>query len=272
MNAHATSSQRKNKNTSKKQGQHLRFIVISLALCALLVPSLAQTENTNSSVDNFDIDLELKNMHLWHGSIVTPGGMMASSLEFTSTNNKFVAGLWGGASFNGNYKEFSYYSTYRFKDNFNISLISHNNYSNSVNPDIFSYDKITSPNFLDIVFEYTVSEELPLTIYWSTILFGQGADYETASDGTVTDSYSTYTELRYQLLPKQKTQLTLFAGGAFSFTTEKTFYSKSPNIVNFGVSASRNINLLAKDFPVSATAFWNPESKLGALQLAISLF
>ncbi len=222
--------------------------------------------------DRVKIGLKIQNMHLWHGSVVTPGGMMASSIEYVSLNKKFVAGLWGGASFNGEYKEFSYYTSYHISNNFKVSLIDHNNYSNSGTPEIFSYDKYTSPNFVDVVLEYFVSEKVPVTFYWSTILFGNGGDYATEMDGTVTDSYSNYAELRYTLFPKEKSNIAFFVGGAFSFFTEKTFYSEQANFVNFGLTANSEINLFSKKIPVTATAFWNPETEIGALQLAISVF
>ncbi len=229
-------------------------------------------QDTESTTDNFDINLNVKNMHLWHGSLVTPGIMMATSMEYKSDNEKFVLGLWGGASTDGEYKEFSYYTAYNFTNNFNVSLISHNNYSNAEEVNIFSYDKYTSPNFIDVVFTYTVSEKVPLTLYWSTILFGNGGDYETDDEGSATDSYSTYTEVRYQLFPNKKTNLTLFAGGAFSFITEKTFYSENTNLTNLGLCLSREVDILSRKIPVAATAFWNPETKIGALQLDIKLF
>lgn len=257
-----------------QKGQLLRLkLKSSLSLIVLLVlTNMGFTQNNNATTQNFDVNLEIKNMHTWHGSVVTPGIMMASSIEFNSNDKKFVAGLWGGASADGTYKEFSYYTTYSFTNNFNVSLISHNNYSNAENYDIFSYDKYTSPNFVDIVFEYTVSDDIPLTAYWSTILFGNGGDFEYNADSTVNDSYSNYMELRYTFFKEKKTNLTLFAGGAFSFTTEKTFYSNSPNLIQAGLSVQRYVTLFSKELPITGTAFWNPETKLGVLQLAISLF
>lgn len=247
-------------------------LYISLFLASILLSNKTITaQNENSVADNFSVHLELKNMHLWHGCVVTPGVMMASSIEYLSPNEKFVAGLWGGASFNGEYKEFSYYTTYHFTNNFNVSAISHNNYSNSENVNIFSYNKYTSPNFVDIVFQYTVSDQLPLKFYWSTILFGNGGDFEIDEDGLDVNSYSNYVQLSYTLFSEKKTSLTLFAGGAFSFVTKKTFYSKNSNITNLGLTLSHDVDFLSKKFPVSGTAFWNPETKVGALQLAISI-
>ncbi|SFD82625.1 hypothetical protein [Thermophagus xiamenensis] len=257
-------------------GSILRFmepgLTPMLVLCSLLMPALMHAQEEQAVSERFDLHLDVKNMHLWHGGVVTPGAMFASAIEYKSTNQKFTAGLWGGAGFSGDYKEFSYYAHYRFKPNFRVSLISHNNYSNSEEVNIFSYDKYTSPNFVDVVLEYTLSEQTPLTVYWSTILFGNGGDFEVNNDGSVSDSYSTYAELRYLLFPMQKTQVMLFLGGAFSLTTEKTFYSDSANITAFGLTLQRDVEILSGNFPVSATALWNPETKVGALQLGISLF
>nr|WP_321410508.1 hypothetical protein [uncultured Carboxylicivirga sp.] len=246
------------------------FILFIIVSVISLTPCSAQDDTTVTS--NFDVNLELKNMHLWHGFVVTPGVMMASSIEYTSNNNKLIAGIWGGASFNGTYKEYSYYAHYYFAKNFSASLISHNNYSNSAEVNIFSYDKYTSPNFVDIVLQYTLSEATPIHFYWSTILFGNGGDFEINDDGSDTNSYSNYVELSYPIIRNDHTTLSLFAGGVFSFTTEKTFYSDSPNVNNIGIKLDREVEILSRVIPVSATGFWNPETKIGALQLAISMF
>lgn len=241
-----------------------------LALCLFLIQGLKAQEK-NSFVDQFNINLELKNMHTWHGSIVTPGMMAASSLEYESLNKKFIAGIWGGANFTGDYKEFSYYTTYRFTDKLNISLISHNNYSNIEDVNILSYDKYKSPNFVDIVLTYTVSENIPIKFYWSTILFGNGGDFTMNTDGTVTDSYSNYAELSYTFIFQKKTSLSLFAGGAFSLVTKKTFYSEHTNFTNIGVKMNRDIALFSQHIPVAAKAFINPETKRGALQVSLTI-
>ncbi|BAX81810.1 hypothetical protein [Labilibaculum antarcticum] len=248
----------------------LFFVLLFGVLIFQSANVLAQEEK--SLADHFNINLDLKNMHLWHGSVVTSGAMMASSMEYSSTDQKFILGLWGGASFSGEYKEFSYYSKYKFTNNFYAELVSHNNYSNEENPDIFSYNKYSSPNFLDIAITYTLSEDFPISIYWSTILFGEGGDYETQDDGSVTNSYSNYVELSYRIFKEKDTELKAFAGGAFSFITDKTFYSEKANMVNLGISLTHSLKIFSTSFPIRGTAMWNPETKLGALQLAITLF
>lgn len=258
-----------------KKETRLNRLVATLLLLSLLLPFNSSSLFSQEEVDapkNFNVDLHLKNMHLWQGFVVTPGVMMATSMEYVTNDQKFVAGLWGGASFNGSYKEFSYYTTYHFTPNLYAQLISHNNYSGMENPDMFSYDKYTSPNFLDIVLSYTLSDDVPLSFLWSMILFGQGGDYEINDDGTDTNSYSNYVEMSYRLFEDDNTKISASVGGAFSFTTEKTFYSSSAEIVNVSLNLTQEVTVFAKTIPVTGTAFWNPYSGVGALQIDIMLF
>lgn len=276
MNLQLAEINNKDKNSFANKDHNLRLKKSSIKICFLfcgvfLIWNTLKAQDETSVSDNFNLTLDLKNMHLWHGFVVTPGVMVASSIEYNSTNQKFIAGLWGGANYSGDYREFSYYTKYYFTDHLNISLISHNNYSNYDDPNIFSYNKFISPNFVDVELEYMISDKVPLTFYWSTILFGNGGDFVIDADGLSTNSYSNYIELSYLFFHKKPTQLCVFAGGAFSFVTQKTFYSESANLVNLGLTLSHNVYFLSKQIPVAATAFWNPESKIGALQLTISL-
>ena len=275
MNALFDHNEKESLTTHFKNDGKIRLKKASVPLVLILMLFIFDSSALSaqdSSMSNFKLDLHLKNMHLWQGSVVTPGVMMATSMEYVTDDQKLVAGLWGGASFDGSYKEFSYYTTYNFTNNFYAQLISHNNYSNMETPDMFSYDKFTSPNFLDIVLSYTLSESIPATLLWSTILFGQAGDYATNDDGSVTDSYSSYVELSYRLFQDNNTQIKACVGGAFALATEKSFYNASPSIVNLGLTLTQDVKLLNKKIPVSGTAFWNPDSGLGALQIDIMLF
>lgn len=261
------------RQAKKVEKLRLKKVSVSLALFLFLfISNITTLQAQDSAKNNFNLDLHLKNMHLWQGSVVTASPMVASSIEYVTDDQKFVAGLWGGVSFDGSYKEFSYYTTYRFTDNFFTQLISHNNYSNMTKPNMFSYNKYNSPNFLDIVFSYTLSDYVPATFMLSTILFGQAGDHVIATDGSVSNSYSNYAELNYRLLQNNNTQINAFVGGAFSLATEKTFYSDRPAIVNLGFTLTKKLSIFNKGIPVSGTAFWNPYTGLGALQIDISLF
>jgi hypothetical protein len=56
------------------------------------------------------------------------------------------------------------------------------------------------------------------------------------------------------------------------FFAEKTCYSENSNLTNQGFAVSSHVEFLARKFPVSGTAFWNPETKVGVLQPTISIF
>jgi hypothetical protein len=129
-------------------------------------------ESPDNFLENLDINVNIKNMHTWHGLVVTPGAMVAGSMDIGLFREKFRLGVWGGSSFNGEYTELSYYLNYEVGSKTTLSLISHNNYSGLENPNIFSWNKYRSTNFLDIVVETSVSQQFPLNIHFSTILLG----------------------------------------------------------------------------------------------------
>lgn len=249
-------------------------LIFSQPICRLYMIIFLTINGVSMAQDYkpFDAHLHLKNMHIWRGGVVTPGVMMATSLEYLHPVEKLSVGIWGGAGFDGTYTEYTYYAVYRFNDRLYLEVVSHNNYSGREDYDIFSYDKFTSPNFVDIAIGYTVSGQFPLSVFCATILAGQAGDYELDAAGHATNSYSTYLELKHKFWQDKDMKFHLFAGGAFSFITQKTFYSEKPNIINFGASFSKDITISSKKIPIEASAIWNPETKLGVLQLDISIF
>ncbi|MBU0942077.1 MAG: hypothetical protein KKD36_11675 [Bacteroidetes bacterium] len=247
----------------------------------------------SSAVDSsdykpFNIHMHLKNMHTWHGFVVTPSPMVATSLEYNSKNKKFVFGLWGGAGFsvdpittndgdrvNANYKELSIYTSYHITDKFFIEAVSHNNYTGvEERGDVlhyWSYKKTQGYNFVDLNFGYQVTNKTSL--YLATILAGRSGDYEVQNDGSLKDSYTHYLEVKHKVWEKDNNSLTLFTGGAFSFLTDKTFYTdQKANIINVGAVYARTVKAGGFSFPIEMTAMWNPEKQKAVLQVDIALF
>jgi hypothetical protein len=139
-------------------------------------------------------------------------------------------------------------------------------------PDMFSYDKEVSPNFVDIALGYIISEQFPLKIFWATIVGGQAGDYEEDEEGTMTDSYSNYVELKYKVYHQDGYRVSAFAGGAFSFLTDITYYSDEANFVNAGLTLNKNVEVFSKEIPVEFNGIWNPESGKGVLEFNVALF
>ncbi|KJD32041.1 hypothetical protein PW52_16120 [Tamlana sedimentorum] len=269
-------------------------LLFGLFIFMFLSPSdiLAQDVNNPDLVDNykaFTAGGHLKNMHIWHGFVVHPGAIFATNLEYNTGNKKFTFGFWGGASFttvdvynpdanqyvSANYKEFSIYAVYRFSDKFFVEAVTHNNYTGvEERGDVlhyWSYDKTQGYNFVDLNFGYNITDNTLL--YLATILAGRSGDYEVQIDGSLKDSWTHYFEIKSKVWQKNDYNLSLFAGGAWSFFTDKTFYTQGAgNLINIGAALSKNIHIGSYKMPVEVTAMWNPEQEKTVLQLDITLF
>ncbi|MBP8791639.1 MAG: hypothetical protein KBE41_08850 [Lutibacter sp.] len=261
----------------------------TLLIVMLSIGFVNAQEKELDSYKAFNASAHIKNMHTWHGSVVHPGAVFATSLEYNSRNSKFTAGLWGGAGLtsvdvvnkntgenvNANYQELSIYAVYRISDNFFIEAVSHNNYTGVEERGdklhYWSYDQKQGYNFVDLNFGVNVSKKTSL--YLATILGGGSGDYEVQTNGDLENSWTHYLEIKSKVWEKDDYKLSLFAGGAWSFITDKTFYTEDKaNIINVGASLNKNINLGNIKIPAEVTAMWNPEKQRAVLQLDITLF
>jgi hypothetical protein len=216
-----------------------------------------------------NFNMQVKNMHLWRGFKVTQAAMTGVDVHYLSRDGKFSAGIWGGAGFNGDYKEFDYYFSYTF-GNFNLAVWDINNFSGRDSVRIFDYNPTTTSHFIDVTLSYAFPSLPRLNASWSTIIAGRDI-YET-EDGSSKNAYSNYVALDYLIYKGEVVNLHLFAGAGFAFGREQHFYGEKPNLVNLGLKAEKDIVIGGYRFPVSATGMWNPEQNYGALQVAVNLF
>lgn len=266
-----------------------QLVVFLFMFCAVNNSYAQQEEVTVDSYEPFSIGAHLKNMHTWHGFVVHPGALFAANLEYNSSNKKFTFGFWGGASFSSvdvknivtgenesaYYKEFSIYTKYRFSDKFFIEAVSHNNYTGVEERGdklhYWSYDKTQGYNFVDLNFGYNITPNTLL--YLATIINGGSGDYEVQANGDLENSWTHYFEVNSKVWENKTSSLSLFAGGAWSFITDKTFYTQgSGNIINVGATFSKKLTISSYSVPVDVTAMWNPEQEKTVLQLDITLF
>ena len=251
--------------------------------------AFAQGDVMQDDYKAFTAGAHVKNMHLWHGFVVHPGAMLATNLEFNSRDKKITLGVWGGASFttinvtnndtgenvDAHYQEFSLYTKYRFSDKFFIEAVSHNNYTGvEERGDVlhyWSYDKTQGYNFVGVNFGYNMTPNTLL--YFATIINGGSGDYEVQTDGSLENSWTHYFEVSSKVWEKGDSSLSLFAGGAWSFVTDKTFYTEGAgNIINVGATFSKKIAIGSFKLPVDVTAMWNPEKEKTVLQVDFTLF
>ncbi|WP_373943159.1 hypothetical protein OEG92_08710 [Polaribacter sejongensis] len=153
--------------------------------------------------------------------------------------------------------------------------MSHNNYTGVEERGdklkFWSYDKTQGYNFVDINFGYNITPNTLL--YLATIINGGSGDYEVQNDGSLKNSWTHYFEVNSKVWEKGDSRLSLFAGGAWSFTTDKTFYTESAaNIINLGATYSKDVKVGNYNLPIGVTAMWNPEQEKTVLQLDLTLF
>lgn len=280
----------KSNNFKKENNFQIKFrkLVFLFLITAVVHTSTAQKE-LDDNYQAFTAGAHLKNMHTWHGFVVHPGAVFATNLEFNSKNKKFTLGVWGGASFTSvnvahkttgenvaaHYQEFSLYSKYRFSDKFFIEAVSHNNYTGVEERGdqlhYWSYDITQGYNFVDFNLGYNLTPKT--LVYLATIVGGGSGDYEVQDNGTLKNSWTHYLELSSKVWEKKDASLSLFAAGAWSFVTDKTFYTQGKgNVINVGATFDNKINIGNHKLPVSVTAMWNPEKEKTVLQLDITLF
>lgn len=259
-------------------------------------PTTQEEEKMEDDYKAFDVGVHLKNMHLWHGFIVSETPIFATNMEYNSRDKKFTAGIWGAAGFNSidvtndngtprdpnddfrvnaNYKEVSIYAVYRFSESFFVEAVSHNNFTGVAERgeelNYWSFDRDQNHNFVDLNFGYKPNPKTLL--YLATILGGGQKDFVRNSDGTIDNSWTNYLEIRQNLWQKKDYNLDMIVGGAWSFFTDKTFYTEGRgNVINAALALSKKLKIGNHTIPVEVMGMWNPEKKVTVIQLDITLF
>jgi hypothetical protein len=274
---------------SRESSNSFKVVLLTVLFFTFNNTIFAQDDLPTDNYKAFSASAHLKNMHTWHGFVVHPGAMIATSLEFNSRDSKFTLGVWGGASLTtvdvtnintgenvaAHYQEFSLYTKYRFSDKFFIEAVSHNNYTGvEERGDVlhyWSYDKTQGYNFVDVNFGYNITPNTLL--YLATIINGGSGDYEVQTDGSLENSWTHYFEVSSKVWEKDDSSLSLFAGGAWSFITDKTFYTEGAgNLINVGATFNKNVKLGNYNLPIGVTAMWNPEKEKTVLQVDFTIF
>jgi hypothetical protein len=258
-------------NRLKNCGLAAALLLLSgLTLQAQDSTALNQSEKTIKKYKPFDANLQLRSLYIWRGFKVSDAPISDVDLHYKSKDGSFQAGFWGGASLNGNYKEFDYYVSYT-KKGFTLSVWDINNFSDFPNANLFNYNNGSTSHFIDAGIAYKFDFKLPLTLSWNTIVAGR--DTYVKANGKRANAYSNYVQVDQVLWQdEENSSLHVFVGGGFAFGREKNFYGDHPNIVNSGLTYNKDLVLFKYHLPVAATAMFSPEHKTGTLQLVANIF
>jgi hypothetical protein len=243
-----------------------------LTVAMLSAFPLAQAQDTPAS-GALDMHLQVKNMHLWRGYAVTESPMTALDVAYVCPSKNFKIGVWGGAGFNGDYREFDYYLAYN-KGGFKFEVWDIFNFSPGMPTKLFDYDQKTTSHFIDVTLGYQFGKSFPLYLSASTIVYGRDLEPIASIPPRYGDNrYSTYIHAEYPVYSGNGYDLKLYLGGAVALAGQtQNFYASKTNIVATGFVVSKNVTLGSYTLPVSATALWNPELNSGNIQLALNLF
>ncbi|KIC01511.1 hypothetical protein [Flavobacterium sp. AJR] len=231
-------------------------------------------EDTKPSRLDFNVGLETS--HLWRGLVINDGMTATGNIHYALNEGRnFTVGIWGGAGFDGKYREINYYIQYQ-KNNLSIGLWDLFNTTGIENPEVFNYNKLTTTHLIDLRTSYRFPESFPIRIEADILLYSGLNDRELDNNNDYRSRYSTYVELSYPVIRNQKVNLNVFMGGAFAIDGKKYLYTNQEEsafgIVNTGIKVSKDISVFNYKLPVSATAMWNPANKIARVQLDVNLF
>lgn len=223
-------------------------------------------------------EVNFQNMHLWRGMEVTDGFVLTTDLSVSDRKKHFKFGFWGGTNANGSYKEFNNYISYT-KGKFKVALWDTYNFSpeaNYNNDEFFNYNARETGRFLDATISYSGSKKVPLSVSWSTIIFGRDRD-----DLNSKNRYSTFVFTEYSAWQDDLWEVKPGIGAAFAFVygrnvegerSKEHFYGDDFGIVHVSLCSVYKLSIARYNMPITVMAIWNPQSSKGYLQVGIQLF
>lgn len=241
--------------------------VIITTICAIafvLIPTTGQSQIGMSST--------IQTNHLWRGGEVADGIVITYDAAYKMLNESLSIGFWGAINAVGEYKEFNYYATYSV-GGFKFSLWDIYNFSDYAtynNSEFFNYCASSTGRFLDATAAYSFGDKFPLTVSWSTILFGRDRDSENSAN-----RYSTYCYAEYPVYKTELWRVDTGLGAAFALNPmdeNANFYGDKAGIVHISMAITRDLVICNYHIPISGTALWNPQSNKAYFQLAAKIF
>ena len=253
------------------------YRLVFVILTAVNVHTAVQAQERPKVQDIVDFGLEIANNHLWRGIEVSDGLVMCADLSIHDKAEYFKLGLWSGTNTSGNYKEFNFFGEVKF-GGWKLALWDTYNFSPGAdynNREFFNYSARTTGRFLDCILTYSFAQstpQFPLTLSWSTILFGRDRWSDNSSN-----RYSCYVMAEYPLFSSDAWSFDVGVGGTFTLSDKKgdssTFYSDKAGLVHLQLRAEHRLQITKNySLPVFACAVFNPVMDRAFLQIGARVF
>ncbi len=232
----------------------------------LVEDSIINVNSTEKLI--WDVSFAFKTMNVYRGLLPSNAPTFSSQGGIKAGN--FIAGFYGGASFNGVYTETDLILMY-YRPKFNIRADWFYNFTEGITnipiaSGFFDFNPETTRGVLDFMVEVKLSKSF--TLKSSTFLFGRDRPSlpEDDEDGIELrrgdQRYSQYTLLSYAKV-FNKTKFQAHAAYSFSWSDPSgaTFYGDRPGFNDIGVSVTRKlIDSKSISLPFKASLYVNPLS------------
>ncbi|MDA3780262.1 MAG: hypothetical protein PF487_08630 [Bacteroidales bacterium] len=219
----------------------------AIAVIFILLFSKEIKADNNTSLINYKIDF--RNQHIWRGKQTSRMPCIEPSAWLTKNNLEI--GVWAAQSVDGQYSELDFFLTYSIKK-FSFSFYDYYCPTKINSIEFLNYNNSTTKHSFDLNFTYNGGENFPLSIMFSTMIYGDDKNPTNKKN-----YYSSYIEFNYSKLIKQN-KLSFFLG----LTPTGSYYNNNFGIINTGISASSKIKMHNNyKIPIVASIITKPIKK-----------
>lgn len=170
-------------------------------------------------------------------------------------SGKFKFGAWGGYAFDDTYSEFDFHLGYAISRHLTFEvwdLYASRDRASINDYQYFDFDRNTTNHLIDASIKYDFNDKLPLTVSWSTLIWGRDLDENN------NQNFSSYFELNYRVRVN-KTDVTFNLG---TNVFANALYADHTNIVDIGLTASQEFKINEQvKIPVWAKVAINPDAE-----------